>query len=102
MNLFLEQFLKDGWPYFYKVCLSFFRSLEHEILLKAQKDDQMVMSDILGILKLIPNEDSYSRKKGPATEDDEMSVDIPSKLLKADASPAFDNLSQPDSMAFEN
>ena len=99
MNLFLDQFLKDGWPYFYKVCLSFFRSLEHEILLKAQKDDQMVMSDILGILKLIPDEDSYSRKRGPAAEDDEMSVDIPSRLLMPDASPARGNQSQPDSSA---
>ena len=94
MNLFLDQFLKEGWPYFYKVCLSFFRSLEHEILVKAQKDDQMVMSDILGILKLIPDEDSYSRKRGPATEDDDMSVDFPSKLLKPDASAAFGNQSQ--------
>jgi hypothetical protein len=72
MNIFLDSFLKEGWPYFYKVCLSFFRALEHEILLKAQKDDQMVMSDIIGILKLQGVDESF--EKHPI--DDEMSVDI--------------------------
>lgn len=85
MNLFLDQFLKEGWTYFYKVCLSFFRALEHEILIKAQKNDQMVMSDIIGILKLQFDEESEMSRRVPATDDDEMmSVDIPSKLLRAD------------------
>ena len=52
MTDFLDSFLKEGWAFFYKVCLSFFKSLEKEIVNAAQKDDSMVMSEILSILKL--------------------------------------------------
>ena len=54
MHLFLDQFLKEGWTFFYKVCLSYFMALQEEILMKAEKDDFMVMSDIISILKLQP------------------------------------------------
>ena len=63
----------------------------------------MVMSDIIGILKLQPIEDeSDFSKRVPQTEEDEMSVEIQSRLLRPEHSPAFPTHSQQDSMSFVN
>lgn len=60
------------------------------------------MSDIIGILKLQPmhDDDSDFSKKMHQTNEDEMSVEIQSKLLRPEQSPAFNSQSQHDSMSF--
>ena len=64
------------------------------------------MSEIIGILKLQPMEEdeSWYSKRVPGTEYDEMSVDIQSRFLKPEQSPAaaFNTQSQQDSMSFQN
>ena len=97
MTNFLDLFLKEGWTYFYKVCLSLFKTLELEIMGAADRDDFMVMSEIMSILKLQPPlEDSAyrspreeskdpsvikaSRRERRVSDDDAMSVEVESRM----------------------
>ena len=61
MSTFLDQFLKERWPFFYKVCLTFLKVLELEILLASQRGGIMAAPDIIAIVKLsLPVEESKS------------------------------------------
>eukprot|EP00356_Strombidium_inclinatum_P003982 CAMPEP_0170496570 /NCGR_PEP_ID=MMETSP0208-20121228/22116_1 /TAXON_ID=197538 /ORGANISM="Strombidium inclinatum, Strain S3" /LENGTH=129 /DNA_ID=CAMNT_0010773157 /DNA_START=968 /DNA_END=1357 /DNA_ORIENTATION=+ len=57
MNKFISKFLKEGWPFFYKVGLSFFCLLEEEIVTTARRDDMIVVSDLISIIKLQVSDD---------------------------------------------
>lgn len=97
MDIFLDCFLKEGWTFFYKVCLSFFKALDQEIQGAVDRDDMLVMAEIISILKLQPSQEESqyrspreeskvatgpqkSRRGRKVSDDDEMSVELESRM----------------------